>query len=189
VTVLLREVAGGDSGAMQRLMEIVHHELVALARARMKGERSDHTLQPTALVHEAYLRLLQSEPIGWEGKAHFFRAAAQAMRRILIDHARSKNALKRGDGGRTALGIATVSEAFAQEDGAGLLALDEAMERLALSHPTAAEIVRLKFYSGLDDAAVAQVLSTSDRTVRREWAFARGWLRDRLERDAREQSP
>lgn len=178
--MLLREVAGGDSGAVQRLMEIVHNELLVLARTRMQGERAGHTLQPTALVNEAYLRLLQAEPIGWEGRAHFFRAAAQAMRRMLIDHARTKNALKRGDG-RTALEIATASEAFAQEDGAGFLALDEAMECLALAHPTAAEVVRLKFYSGLDDAAVAEVLSTSERTVRREWAFARGWLRDRLE--------
>lgn len=182
MTVLLREVAGGKSGALQRLMEIVHRELLVLARARMHGERADHTLQPTALVNEAYLRLLQSEPIGWEGRAHFFRAAAEAMRRILIDHARTKNAVKRG-GGRAALEIATVSQAFAQEDGAGLLALDEAMERLTLAHPTAAEIVRLKFYVGLDDTAVAEVLGISERTIRREWAFARGWLRDRLERE------
>src|SRR6185503_13288805 len=128
-------------------MEIVHGEPLLLARTRMQGERANHTLQPTALVNEAYLRLLQSEPIGWEARAHFFRAAAEAMRRILIDHARARNSVKRG-GGRAALEIATASEAFAQEDGAGLLALDDAMDRLALAHPIAAEIVRLKFYAG-----------------------------------------
>jgi RNA polymerase sigma factor (TIGR02999 family) len=181
----LHEASAGDGDALRRLMDLVHHELLALARARMVGERADHTLQPTALVNEAYLRLLQSEPVGWQGRAHFFRAAAAAMRRILIDHARGKNAQKRGSG-RAALEISTASEAFAQDDGTGLLALDEAMDRLALAHPSAAEVVRLKFYAGLDDTAVAQVLGASERTVRREWSFARGWLRDRLERDARE---
>ena len=183
VTLLLRDVAAGDAGAMQRLMDTVYQELRTLAQARMQGERSGHTLQPTALVNEVYLRLLQLDHVSWQGRAHFFRAAAEAMRRILIDHARGKNAVKRGDG-RAALEITHVGEALAQADGTGLLALDEAFDRLAQVHATTAEVVRLKFYAGLGDAAVAQALGVSERSVRREWAFARGWLRERLERDS-----
>ena len=150
----------------------------------MRDERPGHTLQPTALVSEVYLRLLRLEDVPWQGRAHFFRAAAEAMRRILIDHARARQTLKRG-GGRAALAIADVSDALAAEDASGLLALDAAMEHLAQSHPEAAEVVRLRFYAGLDNAAAGEVLGISERSVRREWAFARGWLRDRLERDGR----
>lgn len=184
VTVLLQRATEGEPGALERLLEVVYGELRALAQSHMRAERAGHTLQPTALVHEAYLRLLRLEQVPWQGRGHFFRAAAESMRRILIDHARARMTQKRGEG-RAALEIANVEGALAQEDGSGLLDLDQAIERLGRAHPEAAEIVRLKFYAGLDSAAAADVLGISERSVRREWAFARGWLRDRLERDAR----
>ena len=122
------------------------------------------------------------------GRAHFFRAAADAMRKILIDYSRGRNAAKRG-GGRAALSISSVAEALAAENSAGLLALDGAIERLARVHPRAAEIVRLKFYAGLADPDVALAVELSERSVRREWTFARGWLRDSLEREGEAAEP
>jgi RNA polymerase sigma-70 factor, ECF subfamily len=184
LTLLLNQAAEGTPGAWEHLLGAVYEQLRALAQVKLRGERLGHTLQPTALVSEVYLRLLRLEQITWRGRAHFFRAAAEAMRRILIDHARARQADKRS-GGRSALEIAGVSGALSGEDSAGLIALDEAMDRLALGHPSAAEVVRLRFYAGLDYSASAQVLGISERSVRREWAFARGWLRDRLERDER----
>jgi len=168
--------------AFERLMAVVYAELHSIAQARMNNERRGHTLQPTALVNEAYIRLLGREDIRWEGRGHFFRAAAEAMRKILIDHARARNADKRG-GGKAALRISSLTEAITTDDSAGFLALDEAIVRLEGVHAPAAAVVRLKFYGGLGDDAVAETLGISDRTVRREWAFARGWLRDALERE------
>lgn len=183
VTALLREAAEGGQDARAKLMSAVYDELKHLAEAQMRGEHPGHTLQPTALVHETWLRLSRQEDVPWRCRAQFFHAAASAMRRILIDHARSRKAVKRGDG-RAALEIESVGAALAHDDGASLLVLDEAMEQLAQVHAEAAELVRLKFYVGLDSAATALVLGISERSARREWAFARGWLRDRLERVA-----
>jgi RNA polymerase sigma factor (TIGR02999 family) len=188
VTILLRRATDGDAAALEKLMGAVYAELHALAEARMRGERRSHTLQPTALVNEAYVRLLGSNEISWQGRGHFFRAAADAMRRILIDYSRGRNAEKRG-GGRSALSISSVADALAAENSGGLLALDGAIERLAGAHAHAAEVVRLKFYAGLSDQDVAEALATSERSVRREWAFARGWLRDHLEREAGDGAP
>jgi RNA polymerase sigma factor (TIGR02999 family) len=180
--MLLHAAAQGDRGAFEKLLEVVYHELHALAAARMGRERQGHTLQATALVNEAYLRLLGREDVRWAGRAHFFRAAAEAMRKILIDHARARNADKRG-GGKAALKISNLADAAVEEDSAGFLALDEAIVRLEKVDAQAAEVVRLRFYAGLTDEGVAGALGVSERTVRREWAFARGWLRDALERD------
>lgn len=188
VTRILQQASQGDPGAWQALLGAVYGELRSLAQAHLRGERASHTLQPTALVHEAYLRLLRLDRIPWRDRAHFFRAAAESMRRILIDHARAKKALKRGEG-RTALEISNLAEALAQEDGAGLLALDAALERLEEFHPEAAQVVRLKFYAGLDNGTAARVLGLTERTARREWTFARGWLRERLERELRGGEP
>src|SRR5262249_6903640 len=156
--------------------------LRAIAQQRMAGERASHTLQATALVHEAYLRLLGRQGIEWAGRAHFFRAAAEAMRKILIDHARARKADKRG-GGNAALAIGSVLALAADADPRGILALDDAMVRLEHVDAQAAAVVRLRFYAGLGEEAVAETLSISGRTVRRDWAFARGWLRETLERE------
>jgi RNA polymerase sigma factor (TIGR02999 family) len=182
VTLLLHAAAAGDGQAFEKLMGVVYGELHALAQARMSHERRGHTLQPTALVNEAYVRLLGRDDIQWASRAHFFRAAAEAMRKILIDHARARNADKRG-GGKAALRISSIADPAVVEDSAGFLALDEAIVRLEGVDAQAAAVVRLKFYGGLNDDGVAGALSISERTVRREWAFARGWLRDALERE------
>lgn len=182
VTLLLNAAAAGDRAAFERLLALVYDELRALAAAKMSHERRDHTLQPTALVNEAYVRLLGREDVKWAGRSHFFRAAAEAMRKILIDHARARNADKRG-GGKAALKISNLADAAAVEDSAGLLALDEAIVRLEGVDAQAAAVVRLKFYAGLTDEGAAGALGVSERTVRRDWAFARGWLRDALERE------
>jgi RNA polymerase sigma factor (TIGR02999 family) len=161
--------------------EEVYTQLLAIARQRLAGERPDHTLQATALVHEAWLKIHGDRPVDWGGRAQFFAAAAEAMRRILIDHARARRADKRG-GGRRALSITGVADLAADYDPDGFLALDDAILRLEDVDRQAAAVVRLRFYAGLSEGEVAQALGLSERTARREWAFARGWLRDALER-------
>lgn len=183
VTMLLRAAADGDERAPERLLELVYGQLRAIAQQRMADERRGHTLQATALVHEAYVRLLGRDGVEWAGRGHFFRAAAEAMRKILIDHARARNADKRG-GGRKALSIVNVADLAEDEDPAGFLALDEAMVRLEGADEQAAEVVRLRFYAGLSVEETADALGVSPRTVRRDWAFARAWLRETLQREA-----
>lgn len=183
VTVLLQAASAGSTSAPQELLSLVYGQLRAIAQQRMGGERRSHTLQATALVHEAYVRLLGRADVQWADRGHFFRAAAEAMRKILIDHARAKNADKRG-GGKAALAITNVADLAADADSSGILALDDAMMRLEQVDAQAAAIVRLRFYAGMSEDAVAQALGISERTVRRDWAFARGWLRDTLEREA-----
>jgi RNA polymerase sigma factor (TIGR02999 family) len=184
VTQLLRAAAAGDPAASQRLLEMVYEQLRLIARQRMAGERREHTLQATALVHEAYIRLLGKDGIRWEGRGHFFRAAAEARRKILIDHARARNTDKRGGAAaRAALEIAGVADLASGAEPAGILALDDAMSRLEKVDAQAAAVVRLRFYAGLVEEAVAEALGVSERTVRREWAFARAWLREALERE------
>lgn len=196
VTRILRDAAAGEPGAQDRLLAVVYNELRQVAGRLMEQERKGHTLQPTALVHEAYLRLLGKDEAQFESRGHFFRAAAEAMRKILIDHARRRGTQKRG-GGRAALALSDVGTFLAGQDPAGasgsspecgdgwdgLLALDEAISRLEVVDPGAAEVVRLRFFAGLGESAVAAALGVSERTVRRDWAFARGWLREALERD------
>lgn len=182
VTSLLNAAAAGDPQAPNALYALVYDQLRAIAQRRMAAERSGHTLQATALVNEACMRLLGHPGVVWAGRAHFFRAAAQAMRQILIDHARAHKADKRG-GGRAALSISSVADLASTTDPAGFLALDDAISRLEKVDALAASVVRLRFYAGLQPAEVAKALGASERTVRREWTFARGWLRDALERE------
>ncbi len=182
VTRLLSAVAAGDPVAPTRLFDLIYDHLRSLARARMAGERRGHTLQATALVHEAYVRLLGRSAEEWTGREHFFRAAAEAMRRILVDYARARNADKRG-GGKAALSISGVADLASDAEPAGILALDDAIVRLERVDAQAAAIVRLRFYAGLNERETAESLGVSERTVRRDWSFARGWLRDALERE------
>lgn len=183
VSRLLRAASEGDASAPEQLFALVYDELRALARNRMAGERRDHTLQATALVNEAYMKLMGRVEVKWQGRRHFYAAAAEAMRRILVDHARARNADKRG-GGRAALAASNIADLAMTTEPAGILALDDAITRLEGADPQAAAVVRLRFYAGLEVEAVAEALEISPRTVRREWAFARAWLRETLQREA-----
>lgn len=182
ITRLLNAAAAGDPCAPDELFSLVYDQLRAIAHKRMASERGNHTLQATALVNETCVRLLGKPVVPWAGRAHFFRAAAQAMRQILMDHARARNADKRG-GGRAALSVTNVADLVVTDDPSGFLALDDAISRLEAVDALAASVVRLRFFAGLAPAEVAEALGASERTVRREWTFARGWLRDALERD------
>jgi RNA polymerase sigma factor (TIGR02999 family) len=175
VTQILAAVDRGDPHAAEQLLPLVYHELRKLAAARMAEEKPGQTLQPTALVHEAYVRLVGPQPDQhWGGRAHFFAAAAEAMRRILLDAARRKNRRKRGGGmGRHELDVIDPAAAESSDD---LLALDEALVRLAAADSQAAELVRLRFYAGLPIPEVARILGVSPRTADRMWAYARAWL-------------
>ena len=176
----------GPRGSAE-LLDLVYSELRELARARMRHERSDHSLQATELVHAAYLRLQQGSPKAWESRGHFFAAAAEAMRRILIEHARARGRRKRGGDaeGRPAaklgLDFAGLSDlAAAESDPDTVLALAEAIEDLAKHDSRLAEVVKLRFYAGLAVEETAEALGTSPRTVKRDWNFARAWLFERL---------
>ena len=179
---MLADVAAGDRDAAASLFAIVYDELRRLAASALRRERPDHTLQPTALVHEAYLRLADEPDARWENRAHFLAVAAQAMRRILVDHARGRNAQKRGSGEvlRPLDGIDV--EAFSAGPAIDLLALDEALARLALLDARQARVVELRFFGGLTVEETAAVTGLSDRTVKREWQMARAWLRREMAR-------
>ncbi len=171
ITELLNQ---GDELSSGELLEQVYGQLKRIAQNRMTQERPDHTLQATALVHEAYAKLLGNEELSWQSRAHFFNAAAQAMRRILIDHARTKNAVKRGgDEKRVPLGLIDLAQA---QDPAQIMALEEAMNALEAEDPRATQIVSLRFYAGLSVERTALILEVSERTVVREWTFARARL-------------
>jgi len=177
LTRLLREGAPGDE-----LYPLIYSELRALATARMGTERSGHTLQATALVHEAYLRLVRDRDMHWHDRRHFFGAAAEAMRRVLVDHARRVKSEKRG-GARERLLISLGG--LAREDDPDLvLALDEALEALAAEEPRTAEVARLRFFAGLSSEEVARTLELSPRSVARDWAYARARLAEILSADA-----
>ncbi len=173
-TKVLQELERGDSSAASRLFPLVYDELRALAAAQMRRERPDHTLQPTALVHEAFLRLIEQTNVDWKNRAHFFAVAAQAIRRILIDHARKHNAQKRGgDFARVPLEDAAPENRGRTLD---LVALDDALERLAERSSRQAQIVEMRYFGGLTGEEVAHVLGVSRTTVADEWAIARAWL-------------
>lgn len=175
ITRILSDVRGSDrADALNRLVPAVYAELRAAARAHLRNERPDHTLRATALVHEVYLRLLKGNYPSWNDRQHFFRAAGEAMRRILVEHARNRARVKRG-GNPVRMPLSDVSLAT-EHDPHEVLALDEAIRRLEQRDPTAADIVRLRFFAGLSVEETAQVLDVSERTVKREWAFARAWL-------------
>ena len=176
VTDLLRAWREGDRTADDRLLERVYATLRNIAIGQLRGERSGHTLHPTALVHEAYLRLLGQREVDWRDRAHFFGLAAVTMRRILVDYARKRLAKKRGAG--------EVPEPLSVETEAGdatdLLDLDRALDRFAERYPRQARVVEMRYFSGLEFDDVALALDLSPRTVKRDWAFARAWLRAEL---------
>ena len=173
LTQLLGDAAAGVD-VSRSLFDAVYSELRAIAHHRMVGERAGHTLQTTALVHEAYLRLVQGPQVAWEGRAHFYAAAAEAMRRILVDHARRRGRAKRGGGAqRRPLGVLDLASEDTVED---LLAIDEALDRFEAEDAVAASTVRLRFFAGLSVDHVARVQRRSRRTVLREWAYARARL-------------
>lgn len=174
VTILLGQLAQGKDGAASKLIPHVYNELRRLAGGYMRSERSDHTLQPTALVHEAYLKLVEQRNVNWQGRAHFFAIAAQMMRRILIDHARSHLRDKRGAGERPV----PLEEAlvFAPEQSLELVKLDESLKRLAQFDARQSKIVELRFFGGLTVEQTAEVLGISPKTVKRDWSMAKAWL-------------
>ena len=180
VTRLLREVEAGKPHAAEALLPLVYDQLRELARHRMAEERTGHTLQATALVHEAYLRLVGDRPAGWAGRAHFFHAAAEAMRRILIEHARARGRVKRGGGAERQRVPLSVIDLAAENDPAEILDLDEAICRLDEQSPDVAAVVRLRFYAGLTIEETAEALGISPQSVKRDWAYARAWLFQQL---------
>jgi RNA polymerase sigma factor (TIGR02999 family) len=171
VTTLLRAWRAGDRGALDRLIPLVHEELHRLAQGYMRGERPDHTLQATALVNEAYLRLVEAD-VDWRDRAHFFAVAATTMRRILVDHARSKGRKKRAG----ALVSLEESAVVAPDRDAELLAIDEALTRLAGNDERAAKVVELHYFGGLTYDEIAEALGISAATVDRDLRFAKAWL-------------
>jgi RNA polymerase sigma factor (TIGR02999 family) len=176
---MLEAAGGGDRSALERLYEHVYRELRVMAKSGMRGERDGHTLQPTALVNEVFIRLTPTAS-AWQNRRHFFGAAAQAMRRILVDHARQKQAEKRGDGLKRV--TLTDLEVGAPETDLDVLALNDAVDCLAAEEPRLAEMVNLRFFVGMSIADTAQALGLSPATVKRDWMFARAWLHDRIER-------
>ncbi len=180
VTRILSDLAQGDAHAAGQLLPLVYEELRKLAAARMTEEAPGNTLNATALVHEAYLRLVgPADEARWDNRGHFFAAAAEAMRRILVDRARRKAAVRHG-GGRVRLELAP-DLAAAREPREDLLALDEALDRLAAEDPLKAELVKLRYFAGLSLSDAAAALGLSERTAGRHWAYARAWLRRAVE--------
>lgn len=178
VTRLLNELQSGREGAADELVSVVYSELHNLASHFMRSERGDHTLQPTALVHEAYLRLMNQQSVTWQNRAHFFGIAAQSMRRILVDHARRKRAAKREGGNRV-----TLDESLADTNPTpvDVLALDDCLSRLAELNERQAKVVELRFFGGLDIEQTAEALGVSPATVKRDWRFARAFLQRAME--------
>lgn len=175
---LLTNARRGDAGCASRLLPLVYDELRALAARFLQSERPGHTLEPTALVHEAYARLVGDAAIDWRDRTHFFRTAAQAMRRVLVDHARARAAMKRGgDSQRITLDEQVAVSSDRQVD---LLALDEALEKLTTLHDRHRQVIELRFFGGLTIAEVAETLDVSTTTVEDDWAMARAWLRREL---------
>ena len=174
VTGLLRQVQAGDRAALDELLPLVYRELKGIAARQLAGERPGHTLQATALVNEAYLRLVDQHSVDWRNRAHFFSIAAETMRRVLVNHAISRRAEKRG-AGVTMLALDEAAS-FPERREVDLVLLDEALTRLANLDPVQARIVEMKFFAGLSNEEVAEVLGTSESTVKREWRSAKAWL-------------
>jgi RNA polymerase sigma factor (TIGR02999 family) len=174
VTQMLISHGEGDRAALDALLPLVYDELRIIARSYLRQERADHTLQPTGLVHEAYLRLINQQRVDWRNRAQFFGLAASMMRRILVNHAESKRAQKRGGGAEKAT-LDEVAVVF-DNDVVDLIALDEVLGRLEKIDKLKSDIVELKFFGGLTIDEIAEVTKISTATVEREWAFARGWL-------------
>ncbi len=181
ITQILQDVRTGRPGAPEELAAALYEELHAVARRDLAGERPGHTLQPTALVHEAWLRLFSGADSSFENRAHFFSAASTAIRRVLADHARRRQALKRDVGrARVPLEDVDIGSAVRPEE---ILALDGALERLAVFAPLQARIVEMRFFGGLTTVEIARALDSSESTVERNWRLARAWLRAELDGD------
>jgi RNA polymerase sigma factor (TIGR02999 family) len=177
ITSLLASWAQGDAGASDRLLPIVYAELKAIARQVFRRERGDHTLQPTAVVHEAFLKLAGGAPVSFRDRAHFFAVASQAMRQVLVDHARARTAGKRGAGAtRMELGEEAGAEAGAGSELVDVLAVDQALERLTAVDPGLAQIVTLRFFGGLTVEEAAEVVGVSTPTIKRDWRLAKAFL-------------
>jgi len=179
ITDLLVAWNDGRPEALEALLPLVYAELRSLASGYLRRERGDHTLQPTALVHEAYLRLVDQRRVKWRNRAHFYGIAARMMRRVLVDHARAKHAVRRG-GGVEFVPLVD-DQASASVPGVDVIALDEALERLAALDERQAQIVELRYFGGLSIEETAEALGISDATVAREWTAARAWLRAELD--------
>jgi RNA polymerase sigma-70 factor, ECF subfamily len=180
VTRLLLAWGGGDQTAFEQLIPIVHDELRRLARRQMRGERPGHTLQPTALVHEAYLRLVDARHIPWKDRTHFFAIAARSMRQILVEFARSRQFQKRGGGAEI---LALDAELAGHERGKDVVALDDALQALATLDARKAQVVELRFFGGLSIEETAETLDVSPTTVARDWRLAKVWLLRELTKD------
>ena len=178
VTKLLKDWSAGDQSALDKLMPLVYDELRRLAHQHMRREKPGHTLQTSALVNEAYVRLVDQREIQWEGRAHFFGIAARLMRQILVDRARRRNFAKRGGGTiQVSLNEATT---VAQEQSANVMALDDALKNLEKTDQRKSRIVELRFFGGMSIEETAKVLRVSPGTVMRDWTFARAWLRNQM---------
>ena len=180
VTALLAQLSSGDKSAEEELLPRVYMELHRLATAQLRSERPGHTLQATALVHEAYVRLCDSANISWQNRIHFFRVAAKLMRRVLIDYARQRNAAKRGSG----IAAQPLNEELliSEESLSLVLEIDEVLDKLAEFSPRMAQVVEMQFFAGLTEAEIASALKINERTVRRDWMKARAWLHEKLSR-------
>jgi len=178
ITLLLQQMGGGDAQASEKLLRLVLPELRALARHYLRGERPGHTLQPTALVNEAYLRLVSDQARSWRNRAHFVGVTAGIMRRILIDHARRRQALKRG----TQLAPIEFSddEGLSAKEAEELIALDAALNRLEVLNPRHRQVVELRYFGGLSVEETAEVLDVSPITIKRDWRVARAWLKGQV---------
>jgi RNA polymerase sigma factor (TIGR02999 family) len=179
VTQLLRAWSQGDRAALDELLPLVYRELHQQAERFMRAQHPGHTLQVTALVHEAYLRLVDREGVEWQGRAHFFGVAGKAMRSILVDHARARHAAKRGGAPRQ-LTLGAAGAAAGAEPGVDVMALDEALTRLAALDPEKSRLVELRYFAGLSIEEAAEVLGVSPATVKRQWQVARVWLKREL---------
>lgn len=178
VTTLLENWSNGDPQALERLMPLVYDELRRLARSYLRTQRQNHTLQPTALVHEAYVRLIDQKSVSLHNRAQFFGLAAKAMRSILVDHARRNNAAKRG-GSQYKLSL-SAADRLCHKPNVDLVALDDALNALSVIKPEHSRVVELRFFGGLTIEETAEVLGASHATVERRWTFARSWLRREL---------
>lgn len=174
VTGLLLAWSDGDQAALEKLIPLVYAELHRLARRYMRREVAGHTLQTSALVNEAYLRLIDAHRVRWQNRSHFFAVSAQLMRRILVDFARARQSLRRG--GRACQVSLDEGLVVSPERGADMLALDEALERLSALNARQSQVVELRYFGGLNEEEVAEVLKVSSRTVRHDWSLARAWL-------------
>lgn len=180
VTELLRKAQAGDRDSLDSILPLVYDELRAVARRQLALERSDHTLQPTALVHEAYLRLLEQTQVDWQNRLHFFSIASQMMRRILVNYAVDRKAKKRGDGA-THVQLDDAMSLGNTESTVDLVLLDEVLERLTLLDEKQARIVELRFFGGMTIEETAAVMEISPATVKREWQMAKAWLQVQMQ--------